>query len=139
MSLDRESALDRFSQASVARLATISPEGAPHLVPITFSLKDNHLFTMVDSKPKTTMRLSRLENIAANPRVSVLADRYDHDWTRLWWVRIDGTATVTEQGPDWEMGQTLLIGKYRQYRDEPPSGAAIVVGIGSVNWWEWSP
>src|SRR6202035_1751947 len=66
----------RFGTAAVARLATIGPAGRPHLVPITFALDGDHIYTVVDAKPKTTANLRRLRNIAADPRVTVLADHY---------------------------------------------------------------
>jgi len=94
-------ARDLFTGASVARLATVRPDGRPHLVPIVFAVAGDVIVTAVDEvKPKRTRALARLANIAAEPRVSVLADHYDEDWTRLWWVRADGTATVVGSDAD---------------------------------------
>src|SRR5712691_6011718 len=84
----------RLKTASVARLATVGPDGRPHIVPITFASADGVLFFAVDQKPKRTRNLQRLRNIAANPAVSVLVDHYDDDWFSLWWVRVDGTARI---------------------------------------------
>ena len=50
------------------------------------------LYSAVDHKPKRSRALQRLENIAANPAVSLLVDDYAEDWSKLWWVRADGTA-----------------------------------------------
>jgi len=83
-----------FASARVARLATVDDTGAPHLVPIVFALVGDVIYSAVDDKPKRHRRLRRLVNVAHEPRVSVLADHYDDDWTRLWWVRADGTAAV---------------------------------------------
>ena len=49
-------------------------------------------------KPKRTTDLQRVRNIVANPAVSVLVDHYEDDWTKLWWVRVDGMATVHDTG-----------------------------------------
>ena len=92
--MDAETARELFASVRVARLATVDPGGRPHLVPITFALDGDAIVTAVDHKPKSTTKLRRLENIAANPEVSVLADRYEDDWSRLWWARADGTARV---------------------------------------------
>ena len=90
----------RFASATVARLATVGATGQPHLVPITFALVDERtLITAVDHKPKRTTRLKRLENIAANPQVSVLVDHYADDWQQLWWARADGRARVEKAAP----------------------------------------
>ena len=139
MSPDRESALARFSAEPVGRLATITPSGAPHIVPITFAVEGEFLFTMVDQKPKSTTSLQRLINIAQKPLVSVLADKYDDDWTRLWWVRLDGEASVVESGSNWSLAQRLLMSKYPQYITDPPIGTAIVVAIEQVTSWAWVP
>lgn len=119
----------------IARLATSTPGGDPHLTPVTFARFGSGLVTMIDHKPKTTARLQRLVNIEHDPRVSVLADHYADDWDSLWWVRVDGRARLQTQGPIWAAGRDALIEKYAQYRDRPPDGTAIVVSIDRVSWW----
>ena len=84
-----------FAAARVARLATVTPEGRPHLVPVVFAVTGDVVHIAVDAKPKRTMALRRLANVAANPSVALLADHYDDaDWSALWWVRADGTGRV---------------------------------------------
>ncbi len=84
----------RFLDAArVARLATADASGAPHVVPVCFAVDNATLYVTVDEKPKRADRpLKRLRNIAENPRVAVLVDRYDEDWRRLGWVMLRGTA-----------------------------------------------
>ncbi|HEY5889874.1 MAG TPA: TIGR03668 family PPOX class F420-dependent oxidoreductase [Acidimicrobiia bacterium] len=139
MSFDRESALARLSAELVGHLATTTPSGAPHIVPITFAVEGAFLFTIVDQKPKSTTSLKRLTNIGHQPMVSVLVDEYHDDWTRLWWVRVDGEASVVESGSNWSLAQRLLMSKYHQYVADPPVGPAIVVAIERVTSWEWAP
>ncbi len=88
----------RLAQARVARLATVRPEGHPHIVPITFAFEGGTIVTAIDHKPKTTTALQRLKNIEARPVVSVIIDHYEDDWSRLWWVRGDGTAEIVREG-----------------------------------------
>jgi PPOX class probable F420-dependent enzyme len=131
----------RFAAAPVARLATVRPDGSPHLVPVTFALSpggDEVVFA-VDSKPKTTTHLQRLANIAAEPRVSFLVDHYDDDWTQLWWVRVDGVARLLDEAAEAEARTSsldALAAKYPQYRDVPPAGAVVVTRI--TRWSDWS-
>ena len=66
-------------------------------MPICFALEGDTLYTAVDHKPKRSRDLQRLENIAANPAVSLLVDHYDEDWAQLWWVRADGPAMLYTQ------------------------------------------
>lgn len=126
----------RFAAAAVARLATVDAAGRPHLVPITFALEEDTLYSAVDAKPKSTNRLKRLANIAANPAVTLLVDYYEDDWTALWWVRADGRARVERTGPAAERAREVLAGKYRQYQATPPTGPVIVVTV--THWRAWS-
>ncbi|MEZ0365507.1 TIGR03668 family PPOX class F420-dependent oxidoreductase [Mycobacterium sp. pUA109] len=125
----------RFAQAPVARLATVTPGGAPHLVPVVFAVRDDVVYTAVDAKPKTTARLRRLTNIEHNPRVSLLVDHYTDDWTQLWWVRADGPAAVHHDGAQLHTGYRLLQAKYPQYRTVALTGPVITVEV--QRWAGW--
>lgn len=126
-----------LSRERVAELATVTAEGRPHLVPFCFALEGDLLVSAVDGKPKRSRDLKRLANIRANPRVAVLAHRYDEDWWRLWWVRVDGTAEIWERGAGYDHAIELLVEKYEQYREARPRGAVIAIAI--ERWQGWSP
>lgn len=136
MRLDADEARARFAAARVARLATVDPEGRPHLVPITFAVDGDVLAFAIDHKPKTTTRLRRLANIAANPAVGLLVDVYDEDWARLWWARADGTAEVHEDGEARARALAGLAARYAQYREVPPAGAVVLVSV--TRWSGWA-
>jgi PPOX class probable F420-dependent enzyme len=126
----------RFAQAPVARLATVSPDGGPHLVPVVFALDGGVVYTAVDAKPKTTQRLRRLANIAGNPRVSLLADHYADDWAQLWWIRVDGIASVHHDGHVLRIGFDLLRAKYDQYQSVSLNGPVIAVAVRRWSSWQ---
>jgi PPOX class probable F420-dependent enzyme len=138
MRLEPNEARRRFAAAHVARLATITVDGRPHIVPITFAVEGDRIYTVVDAvKPKSSLSLARLQNVAANPWVSVLVDEYSEDWEQLWWVRADGTAKIAADGPERERAIRLLRAKYSQYRAAGPEfGAAVVVNVD--HWIGWS-
>src|SRR5690349_16622415 len=96
------------------------PAGQPHLVPVTFAVDGDHVYTAVDAKPKTTANLRRLRNIAGNPQVALLADHYEADWNMLWWVRADGLASLLDRPADMAEPLGLLAARYPQYRASPP-------------------
>ena len=126
----------RVEGAPVARLATVRPDGTPRLVPVTFALVDELLCFAVDEvKPKQSTRLARLADIARDPRVGLVVDHYDADWSALWWVRVDGHAAVVPDGPLRERALAVLAAKYPAYRT-PPGGP--VVAITPVRWTGWS-
>jgi len=136
--MDEREARERLAAARVGRLATVSAEGAPHVVPFVFALDagGDTLYWAVDRKPKRSTRLRRLDNIRANPRVQVMVDHYDEDWSLLWWVRASGTAEVLAPGQRADRAITLLTSKYPQYAAEPPDGPVVAVRITTVAGWE---
>ena len=136
--IDTQEIRRRIASAKVARLATVSRDGRPHIVPITFAVGDNALYFAVDRKPKSTALLQRLRNIEANPAVSVLVDHYDEDWTKLWWVRVDGRAQVDRNGSEFDHAMALLEERYPQYRTAPPDGPAVKITIERMSGWSAS-
>ena len=139
MKLDEREAGRRFAGAEVARLATAGADGLPHLVPVTFAMPGPYAVVIgIDDKPKTTRDLRRLRNIAANPRVALLADRYDADWSRLWWSRADGTARVLTGGPAHASAWDLLRARYPQYGDRVQDGPVIAVDVDRWTGWAYA-
>ncbi|PFG41072.1 PPOX class probable F420-dependent enzyme [Georgenia soli] len=131
-----DGARERLAAARVARLATVRPDGSPHLVPVTFALVGDVVWTAVDDKPKSTRALQRLANIAAHPAVSLLVDHYDEDWSTLWWVRADGVAGVVEVdgSPDVRTALAALTAKYAQYAT-PPAGPLVRIELTRLRSW----
>ena len=127
----------RVAAAPVARLATLRRDGTARLVPVTFALVDELLWFAVDEiKPKRNARLARLADIARDPRVTLLVDHYDADWSALWWVRVDGHAAAHEAGALRERALDALAAKYPPYRAARPAGPA--VAITPLRWTGWS-
>jgi len=132
MKLDEGECRARFAAGRVARLATVGTAG-PRLVPVTFALFGDVVVTAVDAKPKSTTRLARLDDIRHDPRVSLLVDDYTEDWTQLWWVRADGTASIEPVSHE-TIGR--LAARYPQYETEPPRGPVIRIAID--RWLGWA-
>lgn len=124
----------RFTTARVARLGTMGSQG-PHLVPIVFAVEGDTVVTAVDQKAKRSRRLQRLANIAAHPAVALLVDEYDDDWSRLWWVRADGTARVIDDGTAMQPALDLLAERYEQYRQVRPIGPVIEIAVSKWSGW----
>jgi PPOX class probable F420-dependent enzyme len=137
--VDPEEARARFATARVARLATVTANGQPHVIPFTFALLDrDRIVSVVDQKPKRTTALHRLANIAAEPRVAALADHYADDWGELWWVRADGIAAAVDPEADpalWDRGLARLTERYGQYRGQRPPGPLVVIDVQRWSGW----
>lgn len=129
-------AVEMFAAAPAATLATVNPDGAPHLVPVVFALHHETVYTAVDAKRKSTQRLRRLANIDADPRVCLIADNYSDDWSQLWWVRADGVATVHHSGDQMATGYGALRQKYPQYQRLALDGPVISVEVRRWSSWQ---
>lgn len=112
-----------LESARRAVLATIAPDGHPRLVPICFVVAGAQpvIYTPIDDKPKRTedpLALARARDIGADPRVTVLVDHWDEDWTRLAWLRGEGRATLLDPGAaptEHAPAVAALRAKYPQY------------------------
>jgi len=112
---------DRLSEAEasyvrwcrVARLATVDPEGVPHVVPICPVLDGEAVVFATDATAK-------LRNLEANPACALVFDEYVEDWSLLRQVLIRGRAEILAEGPAWERGKALLEEKFRQYEPMAP-------------------
>jgi len=133
--LNEEEARARLAGARVARLATAGGDGQPYLVPVTFAVDDDLIYITVDHKPKTTTKLKRLRNIRENPRVALLADHYADDWDELWWVRVDGWASVVDDERGLQDPLDVLAERYEQYREHRPVGPVIVIQVDRWKGW----
>ena len=121
MELPRD-AVDRLLERwPVARLATLGRDGSPSLVPVVFAASGGRLWVPVDAKPKRAGELARVANVRRDPRVALLLDRYEADWSKLWWLRVDGAGAVVEgeRAPGVADAAAALRRKYPQYGETP--------------------
>ena len=134
--MDEAAARRRLGESRVGHLATADAAGRPHVVPFVFALAGETIYWAVDRKPKRSRELKRLENIAANPAVEIVVDRFEDDWTRLWWARATGTARLVDDVDERAQALSLLAAKYEQYATQPPDGPVVAIDVARWSWWE---
>ena len=107
----------KLDAARVARLATLDASQGPHLIPICFAYDGAVFYSAIDRKPKrvTPKRLARLKNIKKTPKVALLVDEYNEDWTRLWYVLVRGKAELVSKLAERKQALECLKAKYPQY------------------------
>lgn len=112
----------------VGRLATADGIGAPHVLPVGYALGADTLYITIDDKPKRTSGrgLKRLQNIMENPRIAVVVDRYDEDWSRLGWVMLRGRAEILDAGDEHDTAQALLRARYPQLAGMQIAGYPVI-------------
>jgi PPOX class probable F420-dependent enzyme len=138
-------ALAFVTAARRATLATIAPDGHPRLVPVCFVILEAaggpRIYTPLDDKPKRTgdpLGLARVRDIAERPTVALLVDRWDEDWSRLAWVRVDGPADLLapDAGAEHAAAVAALRAKHAQYRDHALDERPLIrVAVGRVTSW----
>ena len=111
--------MELLNQTPVGHLATADAAGRPHVIPFCFVCDDGIIYSVLDAKPKNAdlKSLRRVRNILANPRVSVVIDHYESDWSQLWYLLVQGSAELLEPCPEQAAAISLLRGKYQQYRE----------------------
>jgi PPOX class probable F420-dependent enzyme len=131
---------ERVAAARVGQLATVRSDGTPHIVPICFALlttgRGDVVVSGTDEKPKSTFALQRLRNIAERPAAALLVDHYEEDWTRVWWIRVDGRGRVINDDADRERAVAALRAKYHQYEHVGIPGAVLAIDVD--RWLGWA-
>jgi len=129
----------RFAGARVAVLGTVDASGTPHLVPITFAVEGDTVWSAVDEKPKRSPSLRRHANLRTNAAARLLVQHWDEDWAALWWVRADGTAILHDAVETVERVRELLREKYNQYSRVRISAPVIEFEVSSWHGWAAAP
>jgi PPOX class probable F420-dependent enzyme len=137
--MGRADALERLRSARVGRIATVRPDGRPHVVPFVFALVEDRdavcAYWTVDAKPKRTSALQRLRNLERDPAVEIVVDGYDEDWDRLWWVRGSGLGRIVEDPVERAAALDALRAKYPQYRSAALDGAVVAIDLIGITGW----
>ena len=125
----------------VGHVATAGADGAPHVLPVCYALDASALYFVADEKPKRrpARRLQRLVNLRENPRVALVVDDYDDDWTRLAWLLVRGPASVVSAPTMHARALALLRTRYPQYAamalDDPERNPVVRIEPERVTMW----
>jgi PPOX class probable F420-dependent enzyme len=106
----------------VARLAFVDDGDRPRVLPVTFAVAGDAVWTAIDDeKPKRAAEPARVRYLERRPDAALLVDVYDDDWARLAWVQLLGHVDVlpVDSSPE---AIAALAGKYEQYAKHTPPG-----------------
>jgi PPOX class probable F420-dependent enzyme len=118
----------------VARLGLLDGDGRPRVLPVTFAVAGQAIYTAIDTKPKRTAEPARVRYLRRRPEVALTVDRYDDDWKQLAWVQVLGRVELLEPADD-EAGMRALVSKYAPYRHDPPPGPLLrIVPERTLHW-----
>lgn len=118
-------------------LATSNLESQPHVVPVCFVVRDQNAYITIDDKPKRHDKpLKRLRNIIQNPRVALVVDHYEEEWSKLGWVMFRGYAEILTMGSEHDLAQELLQARYSQMKPmDLNRHPVIAVRINKISSW----
>jgi PPOX class probable F420-dependent enzyme len=118
----------------VARLAFLDDDDRPRVLPVTFAVAGDAVWSAIDDKPKRTAQPARLRYLRRRPEAALLVDLYDDDWTRLAWVQLLGRVELApiESSPD---ATAALAEKYEQYAARTPPGPLLRLTVERALHW----
>jgi PPOX class probable F420-dependent enzyme len=137
MKLAEDEARARLAAHDHGILCTVHAERGVDAVPVAYVVDDEgYVGVPVDQvKPKASARLQRERNLEADPRATLLVERWDpDDWSRLWWVRAElrwESDAGTGRGAALA---TRLAAKYPQYRGRPFHRVLVLRIVGVSGW-----
>ena len=71
--------------APVGRLAYLDDRDRPRVLPVTYALAGDSVWTAIDDKPKDRPpeRIARVRYLRRRPEAALCVDHYEDDWSRL--------------------------------------------------------
>lgn len=127
---------DLLHQERHAVMTTLGTDGTPHSVPVVFAVAGDEIVSPIDHKPKSGKVMARVRNLQRDPRVTLLVDRWDEEWTHLAWLMVRGTAELDPAYPDDLL--RALNDRYPQYEPDERHDAIIRIRPTSLLWWSWA-
>jgi PPOX class probable F420-dependent enzyme len=121
----------------VGHLAFVDAADRPRVLPVTFAIADDAVWSAIDEKPKRSAEPARLRYLRRRPEAALCLDVYDDDWSRLAWVQLIGRVDVlaVEEGP---AGLEALTAKYAPYREASPPGPLLRLDVERTLCWRAS-
>ncbi len=121
----------------VARLAYGDRDGRPRVLPVTFALAGDFVWSAIEEKPKRVAEPARVGALRQRPEAALVVDVYDDDWSGLAWVQLLGRVEVVPiaENPD---AAAALGAKYRQYAERTPPGPLLRLRVDRALEWRAS-
>jgi PPOX class probable F420-dependent enzyme len=118
----------------VARLGFVDAEDQPRVLPVTFAVADDAIWSAIDDKPKRAGEPARVRYLRERPRAALCVDHYEDDWSRLAWVQLLGRIEVVPIH-EGRTGLAALSAKYHVYGERTPPGPLLCLRPERVLHW----
>lgn len=136
MGMTGERAWQRLRDSDHGVLSTLHAARGVDAVPVVYAVVGEHVGIPVDEvKPKASTRLQRQRNLEADPRATLLVERWDRDeWANLWWVRAELRYVALPPPGIVAQLSDELAARFVQYR-EKPFAAVLVLRVEATTGW----
>jgi PPOX class probable F420-dependent enzyme len=121
-------ARELLSAERVGRLAFIDDEDRPRVLPVTYAVLGDSVWSAIDDKPKRASEPARLRYLRRRPEAALCVDRYSDDWSRLAWVQLLGRIDILPAGESTAALEALSA-RYEAYRDRTPPGPLLRLSV----------
>jgi PPOX class probable F420-dependent enzyme len=127
-----------LQDARMGHLGLLDEDGRPRVLPVTYAVHEQEVWTAIDNKPKASDReLARVRWLRSRPQAALTVDHYEDDWLRLCWVQLTGTVSIID-GPPEGPALDALCERYPQYLEDPPPGPLLRLSPERALWWRAS-
>ncbi len=125
---------DLLVSERVARLGFVDEEERPRVLPVTFAVAGEAVWSAIDEKPKRTGEPARVRRLRRRPEAALCVDVYSDDWSQLAWVQLLGRVEwlSVEQGAE---GMAALAAKYEPYAQRTPPGPLMRLTVERALYW----
>jgi len=136
MRLTDEDARARLAAGDHGILCTVHADRGVDAVPAVYAIDDDYVGVPIDTvKPKSSLRLQRERNLEADPRATLLVERWNRDdWTQLWWVRAELRWQGDADDERTDALATRLTERFAQYHDRPFHRLLVLRVVGVSGW-----
>ena len=112
----------------LCRLATVSADGRPHVVPVNYVFREGRFYVAVDYATR------KLKNIRSHNRVALVVDSFRPQGA----VMVEGPARIIEKGAEFRSLYALFHEKFAWVRSDPwTEGQAPFIEVNPDNKVSW--
>jgi PPOX class probable F420-dependent enzyme len=118
----------------VGRLAFLDDQDRPRVLPVTYAVLGDAVWSAIDDKPKRAAEPARVRYLRRRPEAALCIDRYSDDWGRLAWVQLLGRVDILSAAESSAALQALAA-RYEPYRERTPPGPLLRLSVERALCW----
>jgi PPOX class probable F420-dependent enzyme len=127
-------ALAHLEAGRVGHLGFVDDRDRPRVLPVTYALFEDAVWSAIDDKPKRSGQPARVRYLRRRPHAALCVDVYADDWSRLAWVQLLGAVELVD-ARDGAGALDALAVRYAPYRERRPAGPLLRLAVERALHW----